>query len=141
MCVYVRDSTEKEEKEKEMADDDGAAKTKKRVVELHARSVTASSFSRFGQLITPAEDGAPYDAAKDAQLDLARGRPRFYIMRLRERATSAGCMVFDNITHHANVTQCLGGLGQHSWYMAVAEAGRYGCISFTKRELMVSAWC
>ena len=101
---------------------ENAAKTK-RVVELRAERVSASSFSRFGQLILPAEDGAPYDEETDAQLDLARGRPRFYIMRLRDRATPTGCMSFDNITHHANVTQCLGGLGQDSWFLAVAEAG------------------
>ena len=95
----------------------------KQVIELRAEMVSASSFARFGQLVMPAEDGAPYDAERDAQLDLANGKPRFYIMRLRDRASDAGTMCFDNITHHARVTQCLGGLGQHSWFMAVAEPG------------------
>lgn len=29
---------------------------------------------------------------------------------------------FDRITHHASVTQCLGSIGGHSWYLAVAPA-------------------
>ncbi len=41
---------------------------------------------------------------------------RFYIMRLPSRG-----LAFDRITYHSNVTQCLGGLGQQSWYLAVAE--------------------
>ena len=41
---------------------------------------------------------------------------RFYIMRLPSRG-----LAFDRITYHSNVTQCLGGLGQQPWYLAVAE--------------------
>lgn len=37
-------------------------------------------------------------------------------MRLPRRTLS-----FDRITHHAKVTQCLGGLQQDPWYMAVSE--------------------
>ena len=28
-------------------------------------------------------------------------------------------LAFDRITYHCNVTQCLGGLGQHPWYLAL----------------------
>ena len=37
-------------------------------------------------------------------------------MRLPSRG-----LAFDRITYHSNVTQCLGGLGQQPWYLAVAE--------------------
>ena len=30
-------------------------------------------------------------------------------------------MRFRNITHHASVTQCLGSIGGHSWYLGVAK--------------------
>lgn len=40
---------------------------------------------------------------------------RFYIMRLPTRG-----MTFDRITYHADVTQCIGGLGSTPWYLAVA---------------------
>ena len=41
---------------------------------------------------------------------------RFYIMRLPSRGVA-----FDRITYHAQVTQCLGGLGEQPWFLAVAE--------------------
>jgi hypothetical protein len=59
------------------------------------------------------EDGVEFNAA-DAQLDLSQGTPRFYIMRLRDKDLS-----FERITFHARITQCLGALGDASWYMAV----------------------
>ena len=43
-------------------------------------------------------------------------RCRFYIMRLPGRG-----LAFDRITYHGSVTQCLGGLGEQPWYMAVAK--------------------
>eukprot|EP00238_Polyblepharides_amylifera_P008160 CAMPEP_0196584238 /NCGR_PEP_ID=MMETSP1081-20130531/46293_1 /TAXON_ID=36882 /ORGANISM="Pyramimonas amylifera, Strain CCMP720" /LENGTH=128 /DNA_ID=CAMNT_0041905375 /DNA_START=469 /DNA_END=855 /DNA_ORIENTATION=- len=53
-----------------------------------------------------------------AQLDLSQGTPRFYIMRLPARG-----LQFGNITHHKRVSQCLGGLSDKPWYMAVARSG------------------
>lgn len=44
---------------------------------------------------------------------------RLYIMSL-----PATGLRFDRITYHADVTQCLGGLGYDHWYLAVA-APRY----------------
>ena len=41
---------------------------------------------------------------------------RFYIMRLPSRGVA-----FDRITYHAQVTQCLGSLGEQPWFLAVAE--------------------
>ena len=41
---------------------------------------------------------------------------RFYIMRL-----PSGGVAFDRITYHAQVTQCLGSLGEQPWFLVVAE--------------------
>ncbi|XP_039038635.1 uncharacterized protein LOC120176250 [Hibiscus syriacus] len=41
---------------------------------------------------------------------------RFYIMSLQSRPFR-----FSTITHHANVTQCLGSIGGHVWYLGVAK--------------------
>ena len=73
----------------------------------------------FVKIVTPGEDGAPYDpnSPHDAELDLSQGTPRFYIMNLPHRGHA-----FDRITYHAAVTQCLAstGDGRGSWYIAVA---------------------
>lgn len=37
-------------------------------------------------------------------------------MRVQDRSFG-----FSNITHHANVTQCLGSIGGHVWYLGVAK--------------------
>lgn len=42
---------------------------------------------------------------------------RFYIMSLKDRK-----LKFSTITHHASVTQCLGSIGGHEWYLGVAKA-------------------
>lgn len=41
---------------------------------------------------------------------------RLYIMHLENRP-----LEFSVLTHHANVTQCLGSVGGHVWYIAVAK--------------------
>ncbi|CAA2964993.1 Ureidoglycolate hydrolases [Olea europaea subsp. europaea] len=41
---------------------------------------------------------------------------RFYIMHLEDRA-----LKFSDITHHASVTQCLGSIGGHVWYLGVGK--------------------
>lgn len=41
---------------------------------------------------------------------------RFYIMHLEDRP-----LKFSTITHHASVTQCLGSIGGHVWYLGVAK--------------------
>lgn len=81
---------------------------------LVAEPLTPESFAPFGQVTFPEEDGVEFGPG-DAQLDLSRGTPRFYIMRLREKR-----LKFDTITFHEKVTQCLGALGNDSWYMAVS---------------------
>ena len=76
--------------------------------------ITSETFAPYGQLIVPTEDGVPF-GQDDAQLDLTRGTPRFYIMRLPNRG-----MGFDRITRHAQVTQCLASVDGVDWYIAVA---------------------
>jgi ureidoglycolate lyase len=82
--------------------------------DLPARPITRAAFAPFGDLIAPMEDGGPF-GPQDAALDLTRGTPRLYIMRLSHRG-----LVFRQITRHRNVTQCLAALGGKSWLMAVA---------------------
>lgn len=88
------------------------------VRDLPVRALTRENFTPFGDLITPAEDGLKFGAA-DAKLDLSRGTPRLYIMRIPRRG-----LVFRQITRHRNVTQCLAAMGEKSWLIAVAPPGR-----------------
>lgn len=41
---------------------------------------------------------------------------RFYIMHLEDRP-----LKISTVTHHASVTQCLGSIGGHVWYLGVAK--------------------
>uniref|UniRef100_A0A1J3JUN3 Ureidoglycolate hydrolase n=1 Tax=Noccaea caerulescens TaxID=107243 RepID=A0A1J3JUN3_NOCCA len=84
-------------------------------VNLIPVEATSESFRDYGQIIEASRDGDHF-GPNDAQLDLSRGIPRFYIMRLQD-----GSFGFSNITHHANVTQCLGSIGGHVWYLGVVK--------------------
>lgn len=84
------------------------------VKQLRAELITQAKFQPYGQLITPASDGKPYDD-NDAQLQLGNGIPRFYLMRLTHRGRK-----FTKITRHNLCTQCLGSLEGKDWYLAVA---------------------
>ncbi|KFK36480.1 hypothetical protein AALP_AA4G130000 [Arabis alpina] len=84
-------------------------------VNLIPIEATSESFKDYGQVIEASLDGDHF-GPNDAQLDLSRGIPRLYIMRLEDRSVS-----FSTITHHANVTQCLGSIGGHVWYLGVAK--------------------
>ncbi len=77
--------------------------------DLPVRPITREALAPFGDLIAPSDDGAPF-GPQDASLDLTRGTPRLYIMRLPRRG-----LVFRQITRHSNVTQCLAALGGKSW--------------------------
>lgn len=85
-------------------------------IPLRAELITPERFAPFGQVISPSEDGKPYDAL-DAQLVLDQGMPRFYLMRLRDRGRQ-----FSKITRHRQCTQCLGSLGGE-WLLGVAPPG------------------
>uniref|UniRef100_A0A2N9IJK0 Ureidoglycolate hydrolase n=1 Tax=Fagus sylvatica TaxID=28930 RepID=A0A2N9IJK0_FAGSY len=86
-----------------------------KIVELKPIEATPASFQEYGQVIEASPDGAEF-GPQDAQLDLTRGIPRFYIMHIEDRP-----LKFSSITHHASVTQCLGSIGGHVWYLGVAK--------------------
>ncbi|KAF0887496.1 hypothetical protein E2562_002227 [Oryza meyeriana var. granulata] len=92
-----------------------AVKEEARAVALRAVEATPESFAPFGQVVAATPDGDEF-GPHDAQLDLTRGIPRFYIMRLEKRS-----LKFRTITHHASVTQCLGSIGGEDWYLGVAK--------------------
>ncbi|KAK4835124.1 hypothetical protein QYF36_005548 [Acer negundo] len=90
-------------------------KKQKAVVTVKAIEATIDSFKEYGQVIQASSDGEEF-GPQDAQLDLSSGTPRFYIMHLKQRP-----LKFSTITHHASVTQCLGSIGGHIWYLGVAK--------------------
>jgi len=81
---------------------------------LPVEPITPVAFQPYGQLIRPLLDDRPYGPA-DAQLVLAPGIPRFYLMRLTQRGRR-----FHTLTRHVSCTQCLGSLAGKSWLLAVA---------------------
>ncbi|CEL97856.1 unnamed protein product [Vitrella brassicaformis CCMP3155] len=81
---------------------------------IRAENVTVDNFKPYGQLQQAQVDGKEFND-EDAALQLDRGTPRFYIMRLPQRGLS-----FSTITRHKQVTQCLGAINGEPWYMAVA---------------------
>ncbi|PZV09196.1 MAG: Ureidoglycolate hydrolase [Leptolyngbya sp.] len=81
---------------------------------LTAQPITAEAFAAFGQVIFPSVDGASFGPS-DAQLQLDRGIPRFYLMTLEGKGTR-----FRTITRHQRCTQCLGALAGRDWLIAVA---------------------
>ncbi|GLJ49724.1 hypothetical protein SUGI_1055280 [Cryptomeria japonica] len=89
--------------------------TELKVIKAKAVSATPENFKAFGQVTSPSPDGTLF-SSDDAQLSLHAGIPRFYIMELKGRSLN-----FSTITHHANVTQCLGSIGGHTWYIGVAR--------------------
>ncbi|MEB3211931.1 MAG: ureidoglycolate lyase [Leptolyngbyaceae bacterium] len=85
--------------------------------QVPAEPITPENFEPFGQVIFASEDGKAFDHT-DAQLELDKGTPRFYIMRLSHRGRT-----FSKITRHEQCTQCLGSLEGKPWLMAVAPTG------------------
>jgi ureidoglycolate lyase len=93
-------------------------KTDVTVRPIKVNRLTPESFAPFGQVIAPVDDGGRFGPS-DAQLDLSRGTPRFYIMRLPRRG-----LRFHAITRHRQVTQCLAAVGGKSWFIAVAPPAK-----------------
>lgn len=75
---------------------------------------TPETIAPYGTLIEPGQDGTPFGPA-DAALELGRGTPRLYIMRLRRRPLRVG-----GITRHVRVTQCLAAMGGREWFVLLA---------------------
>ena len=84
---------------------------------LIAQAIAPENFAPYGQLVGATADGKLYDR-EDAQLNLANGIPRFYIMRLSGKGRK-----FHRITRHQQCTQCLGSLEGKEWFLAVAPPG------------------
>jgi ureidoglycolate hydrolase len=87
------------------------------VREIAARPITRAAFAPFGEVIEEIEDGVRF-GVEDAKLDLSRGTPRFYIMRLGPREP-----LVRRLTRHRQVTQCLAAVGGGAWMIAVAPPG------------------
>ena len=81
------------------------------MITLTALPLTAQAFGPFGEVLTP----GPGQHGTEIALDLSQGKPRYSVMRLAARP-----MRFTSIPRHQRVTQCLGAVGGHDWYIAVA---------------------
>ena len=86
------------------------------VKQLPAELITPEAFKPYGQIITPSLDGKLFDG-DDAQLDLSRGTPRFYLMHLHQKDKK-----FHTITRHLLCTQCLGALNGQEWLIVVCPS-------------------
>lgn len=84
------------------------------VTDLRIEALDAQAFLPYGTVMPACEDGKMF-GPDEAQLELARGTPRFYVMRLHRREPG-----FNVITRHLQVTQCLAAVGGGSWFIAVA---------------------
>ncbi|WP_288336215.1 ureidoglycolate lyase [uncultured Gordonia sp.] len=84
---------------------------------LPIRTLTEEAFAPFGVVLSAVPDGAPPPAGERV-LDLSRGRPRFYVMELKDRPAQ-----FSSITRHRGVTQSLAAVGGSPWLLAVAPPG------------------
>jgi ureidoglycolate hydrolase len=80
-------------------------------ISLELIPVNTSNFSAFGELISPSGYGKAF-SKDEAQLDLASGQPRLYIMRSPFHGTE-----FRVITRHRKVTQCLGARNDRDWFI------------------------
>lgn len=89
-----------------------------RIVDLPIEPLTPATFAPFGTLLAPAADGKRF-GPDEAQLELGRGTPRFYILELARRP-----LTFTKITRHLKVTQCLASVGGAEWLLAVAPPDR-----------------
>lgn len=82
-------------------------------VRLAVAPLSAAAFAPYGTVMPAHEDGKAF-GPDEAQLELARGTPRFYVMRLFGRPAA-----FTHITRHLAVTQCLAAVEGGSWLIAV----------------------
>ncbi|MCS6959389.1 MAG: Ureidoglycolate hydrolase [Pseudanabaenaceae cyanobacterium SKYGB_i_bin29] len=85
------------------------------ILEKSCAPIDPEVFRPFGQVIYPTIDGKIWDA-EEAQLDLSQGVPRVYLMQLSDQG-----LVFDRITQHRRVTQCLASVAGQEWFLGVAS--------------------
>jgi hypothetical protein len=111
-----------------------AIDTPTRTIDLAVASITADAFAPFGTLIAVADDGKPF-GPDEAQLELTRGTPRFYVMRLKRRDKA-----FTHITRHLSVTQCLASVGGKPWQWRRRPTPTTPLASLTHKPSALS-WC
>jgi ureidoglycolate lyase len=87
-----------------------------RTITLPLKAATPEALSRYGTLIEAGADGTPFGDA-DARLELGRGTPRLYIMRLTHRPPRIAA-----ITRHRAVTQCLAAMKGAAWFIGLAAS-------------------
>ena len=80
-------------------------------------TANAENFAQFGQVVPECDDGDLFGEA-DAQLELSKGVPRLYLMKLNGKRPLRA----DRITRHCQVTQCLGALGLNEDFYIVVHA-------------------
>ncbi|XVE99378.1 hypothetical protein REPUB_Repub03eG0192900 [Reevesia pubescens] len=107
------------------------------IMKLKPIEATQESFKEYGQVIEVSPDGEEF-GPKDAQLDLSKGIPRFYIMHLQDRP-----LEFSTITHHASVTQCLGSICGRVWYVGIAKPSIVDSeeVKSEKGKILVQSHC
>lgn len=81
---------------------------------LTVQAITESNICDYGTLLEPLADGVAFGPF-DAQLQLGKGTPRLYLMKLKKRP-----MVVSRITRHIAVTQALASLNGKRWYILLA---------------------
>lgn len=79
-----------------------------------AQVASADNIRLYGTLLEALDDGVAFGAL-DARLQLSRGTPRFYVMKLKKRP-----MLVTRITRHLAVTQALASLNGKRWYVLLA---------------------
>jgi ureidoglycolate hydrolase len=87
------------------------------IIRVAPQPATPATIAPFGTLIEPGEDGTPFGPG-DAELQLGRGTPRLYIMRIPNRG-----LFVKGITRHSRVTQCLAAMKGADWFVCLAAPG------------------
>lgn len=82
---------------------------------LPSRPIRQADFLPFGSVVWPQSDGTPWQIG-DAALSLDQGAPRLYLMTL-----SAPGLRFCELARHRQVSQCLGVMDPHAWYLVVGR--------------------
>jgi ureidoglycolate hydrolase len=93
---------------------------------IPAIELTDETFAPCGQIIWPRRAGGqfddnPYDpekGANEARLTLNKGVPRLWLMQL-----GGPRLVFSSLARHRRVSQCLGAMHGHDWFIGVSPPG------------------
>ena len=81
---------------------------------LLATPATPENLTSYGQVITPAPNGADFGPG-DAVLQLNGGQPRFWVMQLDHRPPRVAVMA-----RHSRCSQCLASADGRPWWIVLA---------------------